>query len=222
MPKNVLTEKRFQSPFTPSYWKSAFLEFRNIKTLCVVAMMLAASVLIDSYLRIPIPIMTNLNIMFGFLPNAIAAAVGGPVMSIAYGVLADIISYLMNPWGAYFPGYTLSAALVMLTFSLFFYRRKISVWRILVSKFIYNGFINILLGAFWTSCLYEKGYVVYLWTSFLKNAILYPIEVAMLLVVFGAMIPPMVSLHLIPAQKTIVIGWIQKVSGKNKEKLFDD
>ena len=219
MPKNVLTEKRFQSPFTPSYWKAAYLEFGNIKTLCVVAMMLAASVIIDSYLRIPIPIMTNLNIMFGFLPNAIAAAVGGPVMGIAYGVLADIISYLMNPWGAYFPGYTLSAVLVMLTFSLFFYRRKISVWRIIVSKFIYSGAINILLGSFWTSCLYEKGYVVYLWSSFLKNCILYPIEVAMLLVVLGAMIPPMVGLRLIPKQKTIVIGFFNK---KKKDNLFDD
>lgn len=219
MPKNVLTEKRFQSPFTPSYWKAAFMEFGNIKTLCVVAMMLATSVLIDSYLRIPIPIMTNLNIMFGFLPNAIAAAVGGPVMGIAFGVLADIISYLMNPWGAYFPGYTLSAVLVMLTFSLFFYRRKISVWRIVVSKLIYNGAINILLGAFWTSCLYEKGYIVYLWSSFLKNCILFPIEVAMLLVVFGAMIPPMAGLHLIPKQKTIVIGFFSK---KKKDNLFDD
>ena len=104
MPKNVLTEKNFRSPFTPSYWKAAVLEVKSIRTLAVMAMLLAVSVIVGAYLRIPIPFAQNLYILFDFIPNALAAAIGGPILALIYGFLGDIISYLMNPWGAYFPG----------------------------------------------------------------------------------------------------------------------
>ena len=216
MPKNVLTEKNFCSPFTPSYWKAAVLELKNIRTLAVVSMLLAVSVVIGAYARIPIPFVQNLYIMFDFLPNALAAAIGGPVIALIYGFAGDIISYLMNPWGAYFPGYTLSLMLVMLVFSLFFYRRKISIWRIVVSKLLYNAFINVLLGSLWSAMQFEKGYLVYFWSSLTKNSILFPIEVFMLMIVFGAMIPPMARLRLIPQQQTIAIPSIKKLLNKEK------
>lgn len=215
MPKNVLTEKTFISPFRPSYWKAAALEVKNIRTLVVVSMLLAASVVIGAYARIPVG--QNLYILFDFLPNALAAAIGGPILALAFGFAGDIISYLMNPFGAYFPGYTLSLMLVMLVFSLFFYRRKISVWRIIVSKLIYNAFINVLLGSVWSAVQFDKGYVYYFWSSLTKNSIMFPLEVAMLIFVFFAMIPVMVQLRLIPAQQTIAMQLFSKKK-KDEEK----
>lgn len=219
---NVLTEeKSFLSPFTPSYWYAAFMEFKNVKTMAVVSMLLAASVVIGAFIRIPIPVRENLNILFDFIPNAIACAICGPIVGIVYGFLADIIGYVINPWGAYFPGYTLSSILVMLIFSLFFYRRKISVWRILVAKFLYNALINVVLGSVWTAMMFSKGYIVYFWSGLIKNAILYPIESAILLIVFASMIPVMSRLGLIPTQKTIAIPSIKKLFSRSKEKELD-
>ena len=216
MPKNVLTEKTFCSPFRPSYWKMAALEVKNIRCLAVIAMLLAVSIVVRAYLQIPIPIAENLRIRFDFLPDALAAAIGGPILAVIYGFVGDTLAFLLNPSGAYFPGYTLSMMLVMLLFSLFFYRRKISIWRVIVSKFLYNAFINVLLGSVWSSMMFGKAYQVYFWSSLTKNSILFPLEVAMLLVVFIAMIPPMAKLHLIPQQKTIDVPLLKKLFRKEK------
>ena len=219
MPQNTLkqlkTDKSFISPFTPSYWKAAALEVKNIRTLAVMAMLLAASVVIGAYARIPVG--QNLYIMFDFLPNALAAAIGGPILALIFGFAGDIISYLMNPFGAYFPGYTLSLMLVMLVFSLFFYRRKISVWRIIVSKLIYNAFINVLLGSVWSAVQFDKGYIYYFWSSLTKNSIMISLEVAMMMVVLFAMIPVMVQLRLIPAQQTIALQLFRREKAADKE-----
>ena len=214
-PSNALRkEKTFMSPFTPSYWKAAALEVTSIRTLAVMAMLLAATIVVRAYLWIPLGWVPNLRLKFDFLPEALAGAVGGPILGVIFGALSDIISFLINPTGAYFPGYTLSCVLVMLTFSLFFYKRKISMWRIALAKLIYNGLINILLGSLWSSMMLGKAYVVYFWSSLIKNSIMYPIETVMLFVLFGALIIPMVKLGLIPEQKTIFLPAVKKLFRK--------
>ena len=50
---------------------------------------------------------------------AIAGALYGPVASLLVGALGDIISIMLVPTGAFFPGFTISGALTRLDLRFF-------------------------------------------------------------------------------------------------------
>jgi len=61
---------------------------------------------------IPLAGLPALRIGFGSLPVIIAGILFGPLVGGAVGVVADLIGFMINPMGgAYFPGFTVSAAL---------------------------------------------------------------------------------------------------------------
>lgn len=61
---------------------------------------------------IPLAGLPALRIGFGSLPVIIAGILFGPLVGGAVGMVADLIGFIINPMGgAYFPGFTVSAAL---------------------------------------------------------------------------------------------------------------
>jgi len=114
--------------------------------------------------------------------------------------VVDTLSFFIFPTGyAYFPGYMLTEMLVSLTYGLFFYRRKITVAKLLCAKAITNFVWHVGLNALWSAILLNKGYLFYLWSSLTKNALLLVPEVLLMALFFGLMIPPFAKLGLLPA-----------------------
>lgn len=61
---------------------------------------------------VPLAGLPALRIGFGGLPVIIAGILFGPLVGGAVGLVADLIGFMINPMGgAYFPGFTVSAAL---------------------------------------------------------------------------------------------------------------
>lgn len=126
------------------------------------------------------------KIGFGFVPIIIAAAMFGPVTAaVVYG-LSDLIGALLFPIGAYFPGFTVSAAIMGAVYGLFLYKKtdekKIRFFPNIIIPVLFN---NIVLGLFintmWVSVLYgSKTY----WGWFLyrlpEYAILIPLGCIMI------------------------------------------
>ena len=65
--------------------------------------------------------------------------------------MGDVLSYLIRPDGAYFPGFTITAALGGLIYGFFLYRRPISLPRTIVAKASISLLLNVLLNTFWTN-----------------------------------------------------------------------
>lgn len=78
--------------------------------------LIAMDVLLTRILALNTSIM---KIGFGFVAIAISAALYGPWWAAVCGALGDLLGSLIFPTGAYFPGFTLTAALTGFFFGLF-------------------------------------------------------------------------------------------------------
>ena len=83
------------------------------KRVALAGVFIALSIIFTRFLSHTFPIagMPALRLSFGDLPLIISGITLGPVYGAFTGVLADLLGYPLNPLGAYFPGFTLSAAL---------------------------------------------------------------------------------------------------------------
>lgn len=147
----------------------------NVKTLATAGMLLALAV-IFGFLKVPIT--DTLEIRFLTLPIAMAGILLGPVYGILVGALTDIVSYIVMPTGAFFPGFTISYALTGLIYAIVAHvdsKGKISLVRILIAQLICSFFIDVLLNSLWLSILYGIPFMVVLVPRIPKEIIMYPI-----------------------------------------------
>ena len=189
----------YSHPFSAAYWRDAASEFRNLRKLTFAALMLAVCVVLG---YIPsVPLIGGARVTWGFLGRSICAMVCGPLMGLAFGFTEDILSFFLTGGGGYpfFPGYTLTTMLGMFFYALFFYRAKIGIVRIFLAKLVTN-IQNVLLGALWTSILMGKAWFVTASGSALKNLIMLPVQTVLLVVLFGALLPVLRRMKLVPRE----------------------
>lgn len=197
-----MPENGYLSVFSCAYWKGAVREFKSIRKLTFAALMIAASVIISSLF---IPVGENLLIYFSYLANAVLCLVCGPVVGVSAGFIVDMVDYFLHPLGGFFPGYTLSTMLEFLVFALLLYRCRVTVTRIVLARLIINIFINVGLGSLWSAMLYGKAYYYYLAKGVVKNLIMLPIEVILLLIILRAVMPLLARKGFIPKPKGRII-----------------
>ena len=195
----------YQFIFSPDYWKSAAKQYTFLHIIAIVGVLIALDVAISTLF---IPVGDNLRIKFDFLSRAVIGMVGGPFLALSGGMIADSLGFALHPVGGFFPGYTLSAMLGSLVYALFFYRSKINVIRIVLAKLTVNLFINVLLGSVWSVIIGKYGYLYYLTSSVIKNAIMLPIECVMLYLLFTALIPVLARMKLVPKPEKKYIPFI--------------
>lgn len=171
--------KVFLFMFSKSYWKSSADNLKNVRMLAFIALMIALKIVIG-FIRIPVG--ENLRITLTYIVVAIEGMVVGPIAGITSAFITDNLSFILFPDGAYFPGYTLTAMLGSFFYSIFLYQKKATWTRLTFSKICNNYLVNVLLGSLWSSMLYGKAYLVYATTSLIKNTLLLPIEIILLMI----------------------------------------
>ena len=187
----------FKTPFSAAYWKTAAAELTNYRALVFSALMIAACIVLS---HCKIPLGENLSLSVTFLARALCALVCGPVVVILFGAAEDTLSFFLSSGGyPYFPGYMLTTVLGCMIYALFFYRAKITWRRIILAKVITN-IQNVLLGSLWSAMLYSKGYIYYLTTSAVKNALYLPLQILMLGFLLQALLPVLHKTGKLPLQ----------------------
>lgn len=176
----------FSHPFSAAYWKLAWAQTRNLRILTLAALCMALKMAVASF---RIPVGDQLYIYFTYLITAVQCAVCGPVVGVLCGGIGDLIEFAIAPNGPFFPGYTLSSMAGALVFGLFLFHARITVWRLILSRLIINLGVNVLMGSLWSYLLYSHGYLYYFFQSLIKNTLLLPLEV-ILLVFFFRMLSP--------------------------------
>ncbi len=180
--------------FSKKYWKDSANNLNNVRVLSFIAVMIALKIVIG-FIRIPVG--ENLRISLTYIIVAIEGMVVGPVAGMTSAFITDNLSFILFPDGAYFPGYTLTAMLGSFFYSIFLYQKKITWTRISIAKICNNYLVNVLLGSLWSSMLYGKAYLVYATTSLIKNTILLPIEIILLMVAIRFILPILKSKNLV-------------------------
>ena len=149
------------------------------RLIAAVATLIAAEVVLSRFLSINTQ---TLKIGFGFVPIALCAALFGPYWAAAAGAAADFLGAALFPVGAFFPGFTLSAALSGMVYGLFLYRNP-NTLKICAAVVVNCFAVGLLINTFWLSLLWGVAYGELLPLRLLQYAVMLPIQTAVLIVI---------------------------------------
>lgn len=169
-----------------SYWKAAAADLYSTRNLVFAALMVAMARVLALIPSIPI---AHTKLSFSFPARAMCALVCGPVAGMAYGFVEDILGFILQPTGEFFFGYTISTMAGMLVYALCFYRRRVTVVRIVVANVLVNIFVNAMMGSLWTMMIRGGGYWGWFTVSLSKNLLTIVPKSVVLYFFFQAMLP---------------------------------
>lgn len=190
-----------QSVFRASYWRSC--THLTTYKLCVMGILVALQIILSRITAISVG--NWLRISFGFLPNAIAGYLLGPIGGLLVAVVGDALGTILTGQ-VINPGLSVAAALGGFLYGLFLYKHPVSVLRImlclmvvsLLCHFLLNtyflaaaGFTAVSDGTDWPAFLRQLVRPIYredarlpAWISvcnrFIKQVAVYPVNVVML------------------------------------------
>lgn len=152
-----------------------------LTTVVCVALLIALDIIFTRFLSIQTQF---LRIGFGLLPVAVAGIAFGPVWGGVCGAVGDILGMMIYPSGAYFPGFTLTAALSGIIFGLILYK-KTSFVRVVIACAVVCIFLNLILDTLWLDIMYGQGFVAILPGRIVKCALNIPIYAILIEVIWS-------------------------------------
>ena len=162
-------------------------EFKSIKSIVAAALLIALHTVLAVFVSIQVT--PTLRISVSFLANCAIGYMFGPVMGFVCGGLGDLIQFVIKPTGAYFPGCNMKVAEKYDEQG-----QKKGILRVIDFKFLLRCaaaltidtlLVNVLLGTYWCSIMYGKGFAFYLSIRFAKNMIQLPINIILTYYVLG-------------------------------------
>ena len=168
-----------------------------LKLLVFAALMIAVTRALSLIPGIPI---WHTKLTWGFLARSVCALVCGPVLGLVFGFVEDILGFILQPTGDFFPGYTLSTMAGVLVYALFFFRRRITVVKLVLANAVVNLLVNAAMGSVWSTMVRGGGYLGWFLPSLAKNLITILPKAAALYILFQALLPILRRMDLIPDQ----------------------
>lgn len=189
-----------------SYFKLAVKNFADLKMLCIAAIVVSLRVVLR---LVRIPVGADLYISFDCFVNSVGSMVYGPLVALAVGAVSDTLGAILIPQGPYFFPFIFTEMSSSFIFALFLWNReKLSVNRIVLSRFTVNMICNIIMTSaimkWWYYPLFfsEKTYYFFNTLRIAKNLILFPIEGILMAVLINALAPALAQLKLINKNTT--------------------
>ncbi len=120
----------------------------------IIAMLTALYVVLNRFASVSA---WNINIGFSFIATVAGAGLLGMGGGMLVGGLGDFIGAILFPKGAYFPGFTLCAALVGLIYGAMI-RKKQTVLFTTTAAILSQTVTSLLLNSLWITILYGAEY----------------------------------------------------------------
>lgn len=158
--------------------KVSALNITNVRGLVLGALLVALYVVLGFF---KIYITPDNRLSLTFIAVVVAGYVMGPVPAMVIGGLGDLVGFMIFPTGgAYFPGFTISAALSGLIYGLCLYKRPLKqlIWWIILSRVLITVGISMFLNTVWNAILYRKAVQFIVIARVVKALIALPFQVA--------------------------------------------
>lgn len=159
----------------------------KIKKIILTALLLASLIVLSRFLSIKTPLV---KISFAFIPTMLCAVWLGAKWTVLLNVLGDLIGAILFPTGSFFIGYTISTAVAGLIYGLILYKKeensysdKQFVIRLILSVLLVTLISNIILNTLWISITTGKAFIVLFGTRIVKELIMIPVKVIVVLFV---------------------------------------
>ena len=132
---------------------------KTTKIMVTCALLVALQVILARFLSINT---TFVVVNFSFLAVALAGILFGPLWGMAVGGASDLVGASLFPFGAFFPGFTLTAALVGLVYGAFLHTKTgdlqgKSGWLRVVGASLSASLIRFVLNSVWLYIMYGAG-----------------------------------------------------------------
>ena len=160
--------KKFVTLFTDSS-----KELKSVRTLTTMAMLAAVAVILGFF---SIEYGQFIRIGFSGIPNGIVSYLFGPVVGGIFSGALDILKYILKPTGPFCPQMTLVTVLAGVLYGCFFYKKKMTIWRVLAAKFTVMLICNVFLNTICLTVIYGQAFAAILPARALKNLIMWPID----------------------------------------------
>lgn len=157
---------------------SSLYELKSTKNVVLCGLLAALAVVLGTVASISVG--PYIKIGFSGLPNRIVEFLFGPVVGCLFGGALDILKYIIKPDGPFFFGFTFNAMLAGVIYGSILYRKPVSIPRIVCAEFLAKVLVNCVLNTLWISMLYGQGFLAIMPMRVLKNAIMLPIDSAIL------------------------------------------
>lgn len=144
----------------------------STKTIVTLGLLVALEIVLNRFLSINT---WNLKIGFSFLPIAVGGMLYGPIGGAIVGALGDFIGAILFPIGAYFPGFTFTAACTGAVFG-FFLHKNPNIVNTCIAVAINNLFFSLVVNSVWISILYGSVFSALLVSRLMQCAILVPVQ----------------------------------------------
>lgn len=154
----------------------------NATRLITLGLFIALEIILTRFLSINTPL---LRIGFGFLPIAMLGILYGPLWAGAAYALGDVLGMLIFPSGAFFPGFTLSAALTGVVYGVMLHEKPVNWKRVLMAASIVCLGINLIMDTYWLYLLMGNAVIGILPARLLKSVVMVGIQTAIIPVVWN-------------------------------------
>lgn len=124
---------------------------KNTKRVVVIAMLVAFDVIFSRLLAFNVLIA---KVGLGFAAIAVCAMLYGPVWAGVCAALADLVGALLFPTGAYFPGFTATAALTGVIYGAFLYKGRPNFKRCLLASLTNSVGVTLVLNSVMIKVVY--------------------------------------------------------------------
>ncbi len=149
----------------------------STRQLAVSALLAAADVLFVRVFALNTPIM---KIGLGFAAIALCAMAYGPWCAAGVSALGDLLGSLLFPTGAYFPGFTVTAALTGLIFGLVLYGRRVRFTTALIAAAVNCIVVSFLLNSALIAYISGNTYSAMLTARAVQPAVMLPLQCAVI------------------------------------------
>jgi len=154
------------------------------KRIAIAGMFIALSIIFTRFLSQTFLIggIPALRLSFGDLPLILSGIVLGPSYGAFTGAVADLLGYPLNPQGAYFPGFTLSATLSGLLPGLIvkLFNRRCTWLTVTLAVCITIAITSLFLNTLWLSIMGGKAFLVLLPPRIIASLIIMPIYIVII------------------------------------------
>jgi ECF transporter S component (folate family) len=162
-----------------------FFSGKNVftaKSLAIMAVLLAIRFVLNMpFLTIYITPEFRL-ITFSYLTDALTAMLFGPIAGLLFAFAGDLIGFFASSGsgGAYFPGFALSEMITCLIFAVFFFRRRITWFRVTVAWILHLAVVLLGINSLWLILMYgmDAG-TVFTAVRLVGNILQSPVHIAL-------------------------------------------
>ena len=147
-----------------------------MKTVKIIygALLTAIKILLTRFFSIQLPTM---RFSLSFVPTMMIGMVFNPWISGAIAGGTDIIGFAIAPRGEYFFGYTLTAFLSGFVYSVFLYKKEVTLKRVVMATVINVVFLNMGLNTLWASMTTGKAFIAIAGPRIVKNLVDIPLRI---------------------------------------------